>query len=405
MIQKFIHSFLKRRHFWRHATFSEIAELYASRMLRMLAIHMTAAFTSIYLYQSGYGVLFIALFWAAFYFFKVLLALPAAAFVARFGSKHSTLVSNILFIPSMVALALLPTYGVWMLAVMIVFQGASAMMYQIAYSVGFSKVKSVDHAGKEIAYMNIIEKITTGLSPLVGGILAFIFGPEVVIILAAVLFTIAAIPLMKTGEPVQSHQKLSFNGLPWYLVTRNLASQTAIGFDVFTSGTVWTLFTAITIIGIASNNEVYAANGILLSVVLLSALGASYAYGRLIDRRRGLELLQISAIANSITHFLRPFIGTPVAIAGLNIANEAATTGYAMSYTRGNFDNADLSGHRITYLGVIEGVANIGAALGGLLLALLVVTFGEVRAMEYFFYIAAAVVLLIATARFPLYRK
>ena len=305
----------------------------------------------------------------------------------------------------MIALALLPTYGVWMLVIMIAFQGASSMIYQVAYSVGFSKVKSVDHAGKEIAYMNIIEKITTGLSPLIGGIMAFLFGPEVVILLAALLFTVAAIPLMRSGEPVQSHQKLSFSGMPWRLITRNIASQTAIGFDVFTSGTVWTLFTAITIIGIASNNEVYAANGILLSVVLLSALGASYAYGRLIDRRRGLELLQISAIANSLTHFLRPFIGTPVAIAGLNIANEAATTGYAMSYTRGNFDNADLSGHRITYLGIIEGIANIGAALGGLLLAVLVILFGEVRAMEYFFYIAAAVVLLIATARFPLYRK
>jgi hypothetical protein len=92
-------------------------------------------------------------------------------------------------------------------------------------------------------------------------------------------------------------------------------------------------------------------------------------------------------------------------VLGLNIANEAATAGYSMAYTRGNFDNADLSGRRTVYISVMEGIANMGAALAASVLALLVIVFQEVRAMEYFFFVAAAFVLLIATARFPLYRK
>ena len=405
MVQNIIHKLLLRRHFWRHATFSEIAELYTSRMLRMLAVHMTAAFTSIFLYQSGYNVLFIACFWGSFYLFKSIVSLPAAAVVARVGPKHSILISNFLFIPAMVALALLPHFGIWVLSIVVIFQGVSAMLYQIGYSVDFSKVKSVEHAGKEIAYMNIIEKVTTGLSPLIGGLLAFVFGPEVVIVIAAILFMFAALPLLKTAEPTRPKQKLNFKGLPKNLILPNIGSYMAIGFDVFTSGTVWTMFTAITIIGISSSNEVYATNGILLSVVMLSALAASYAYGKLIDHRRGLELLQLSVIANSLTHLMRPFIGTPITIAGLNVANEAATTGYMMSFTRGNFDNADLSGHRITYVGIVEGLANLGAFAGTMVLVLLVMWVGDIRAMTYFFFVAAVVVLLIATARFPLYRK
>jgi predicted MFS family arabinose efflux permease len=139
--------------------------------------------------------------------------------------------------------------------------------------------------------------------------------------------------------------------------------------------------------------------------VLLAALGASYAYGRLIDRRRGKDLLQLATIGNALTHFARPLIGSPIAIAALNVANEAATTGYVMAYTRGTFDNADLSGRRVTYIGINEGLANLGAALAAAILAVLVLFVSEARAMEYFFYIAAGVVLLIATARFPLYRK
>ncbi|MFY9228126.1 MAG: MFS transporter [Candidatus Microsaccharimonas sp.] len=405
MIQKIIQNILKRRHFWRVATFSEIAELYASRMLRMLALNMTTAFTSIYLYQTGFDVFFIAILWAIFFAYKFFIAIPMAAIIARIGPKHAILVSNFLFIPAMIALAVVPYFGVMALAVMVVFQGASAMLYQIAYAIDFSKVKSVDHAGKEIAYMNIVEKVTTGLSPLIGGIIAYLLGPQSIMVIGAILFAVSAMPLFKTGEVELPNQKLSFSGFPWKLVTRNIAAQMSIGVDVFTSGTVWTLFYAITILGVSSSNQIYIENGILLSVVLLAALSASYMYGRLIDRRRGGELLRFAAIANAITHFMRPFIGSPVAVAGLNVANEAATAGYSMTVTRGNFDNADLSGHRTTYIALVEAVSNLGACFGALLLALVVFMFSDARGMEYFFYIAAGIVLLIATARFPLYRK
>lgn len=405
MLRTFFHTIIIRRHFWRHASFSEIAELYASRMLRMLAMNIAASFMSIFLYQQGYSVPFIALFWSLLYLFKVFIALPCAAIAARFGPKHGILISNLLFIPSMVAFALVPEYGAWLLAFVIIFQGMSAALYSISYGIDFSKIKSSEHAGKEIAYMNIVEKVTTGLSPLIGGLIAYFAGPQVVLVIAAMLFSLAAMPLLRSGEQVMQHQKLVFKGFPWHLVRPNIASQIAIGFDVFTSGTVWTLFTAIFIIGINATNEVYAANGALMSVVLFAALMASYAYGRLIDRNRGRELLRFASFGNALTHFLRPFVGSPIGVAGLNIVNEGATTGYTMSYTRGIFDNADLSGQRTTYLGIIEVLSNLGACIGGFLLAIMATLFGDIFALHNFFFVAAAIVLLVATARFPLYRK
>lgn len=405
MLQKIIHRILIRRHFWRNASFSEISELYASRMLRMLALNIAASFMSIFLYQHGYSLSFIAMFWGIFFLFKAIAALPLAAVSARLGAKHAILLSNIMFIPSLIAFALVPEYGPWLLVIVVLFQGSSSTLYSISYSTDFSKVKSVEHAGKEIAYMNIVEKVTTGLSPLIGGLLAFAFGPQVVLVIAAFLFTLAAAPLLRTSEQERPHQKLHFKGFPWHLVRPNLAAQFALGFDVFTSGTVWTLFTAVFIIGVAATNEVYALNGLLLSVVLFAALGASYAYGRLIDRKKGKELLRFAAMGNSLTHLMRGFTGTAIGVAGLNIANEAATTGYTMAYTRGIFDNADLSGERTTYLGIVEIQSNFGAAVGGFLLFFLTSAIDGKVALQTFFFIAAAVVLLITTARFPLYRK
>jgi len=169
MIQQLIHRLLLGRHFWRYATFSEVAELYASRMLRMLAINMSASFVSVYLYQNGYPIHFIALYWVGFFLFKVLAALPAAKYAAAFGPKHGILLSNILYIPSMLIFAFVPEWGVPAIIIAGALQGLSATLYDLCYLIDFSKVKSIDHAGKEIAYMNIVEKIATGLSPLIGG--------------------------------------------------------------------------------------------------------------------------------------------------------------------------------------------------------------------------------------------
>jgi len=405
MIQRILHRLLLRRHFWRHATFSEIAELYASRMLRLLALSLASALVSIYLYQTGYSIQFIAFFWAIFYGFAALVALPMAALTAWIGPKHGILWANIFFIPSMISFALLPVFGAWLLAVVVLFQATSSVLYVISYTTDFSKIKSIDHAGKELGYMNMIEKVTLGVSPLVGGIIAFLLGPQIVLVLAAFIFLIAAVPLMKTAEPTERYQKLKFSGFPWHLIRKTAAAKFAFGFDVFTSGNAWMLFVAITIIGVQATNEVYAINGILLSVVVFAALGASYVYGRLIDRRRGWELLQVAVVVNALTHLTRPFIGTTVAVAGLNAINEVATSGYAMSYHRGIFDNADLSGRRVLYIGIGQVISCLGAAVAALALGLLTMIFEEGRSLQLLFVLTAGVVLLILTARFPLYHK
>jgi predicted MFS family arabinose efflux permease len=405
MINRLIHRFLLRRHFWRYATFSEVAELYTSRMLRMAATNIASALMSVFLYQNGYSILFIAGYWALYFGLKIFMALPAACYVAHFGPKHTILLANLLYIPAMLVFSFVPQWGIPAIIATGLLQGASATLYNLGHLIDFSKVKSVDHAGKEIAYMNIVEKIATSLSPLIGGLLAFAAGPQVTLWAAAALFALASLPLLTTAEPTKLGQRLIFRGFPWRMAWRSLVASTAHGYDVLASGTAWTLFVAVIILGVAQDNVIYGQLGALLSVVLLAALFASYAYGKLIDRRKGGELLRLSVIANSLVHVTRPFITTPVGVAMANVANEAATTGYVMAFTRGVFDTADLSGHRITYLGCVELVMNLGATLAGVAFFTSVLLLGDEQGMQLFFFIAAAFGLLIAAAKFQLYRK
>ncbi len=404
MIRQLIHRLLLRRHFWRYATFSEVSELYTSRMLRMLAINISAAFMAVFLYQNGYSILFIAGYWVFYFVAKALMTFPAAKYAARFGPKHGILLSNLLYIPSLVVFTFMPDWGLPAIIITGLLQATSVSLYGLCHMVDFSKVKSVDHAGKEIAFMTIFEKIATGLSPLIGGMIAFMAGPRATLWAAAILFTVASVPLFKTAEPTKTGQKLVFRGFPWRLVWRSYVAEIGIGFDVLASGGVWMLMVAIFILG-ADGNQVYAEMGALLSVVLLAALVASYVYGKIIDRRRGGELLMTSVVVNSLVHLSRPFVTTPIIAAGVNLTNEAATTGYAMSFTRGMFDTADISGHRIVYLAGMELMLNIGAALSSLLLIGFIQIFGTSPGMGHYFFAIAIITLLIATPKFPLYRK
>lgn len=405
MIHTIITALLKRRHFWRHANFSEVAELYASRALRMLALNMITVFVAAYLYQNGYSVLYIALYFSAMFAFKTLIAVPCGHFIARYGPKHGTLASNLLYIPALIIFIYLPDIGLPALVAFGIMQATSATMYDLCYLIDFSKVKHADHAGKEIGYMNIVEKIATGLSPLLGGFAAYIFGPQATILVAAVLFAVAAIPLLFTGEPVKTHQKLSFKNFPYKKVFPNMRAELALGFDTGTAGSMWSLYVVVFVLGITSD-AVYAQLGALSSITLIAALLVSHVFGKVIDKNRGKELLRYSVIFNALTHLSRIFVQTPSGVAAANIAKEAGVTGYSMPFLRGMFDAADrLPGYRIAYMTLIEIMINFGAMLATLVLAAGVYLWGEKTGFHALFAVGAVVILLIGSHRFPLYRR
>jgi len=405
MFQALIHRFLLRRHFWRYANFDEVAELYASRVMRSLALFMINMFVPLYLYKEGYSLLFIVLYFAISFAFRASIVYFAARFVAKFGPKHGILAGNLFYIPALLIFPLVPEWGILAIVIFGIFQSLSMVTFDLSYMVDFSKVKHVDHAGKEIGYMQILERVTAGLSPLIGGTVAFLISPEATMWLSAVLFAFASVPLFSSKEQVRLNQHLDFKKFPWKDTLRTIRAETAIGFDIVASNFVWVLFIAVVVFA-SSGKDIYLIIGAFASVTIVTSLFSAYAFGRVIDWRHGGDLLKVASVGNALTHAFRAFVTTPAGIVAANVGNEVATTGYSMAYIRGIFDTADrASGHRIVYLMFVSIAMNIGALIATLVLAvLLVVSASTHAAFQLFFIIAAAYVLLAMTARFRLYR-
>lgn len=404
MFQRLFHYFVGRRHFWRHASFGEVAELYISRMLRIVGINVAAGFASIYLYQLGYSLLTLTSLWIAYFIMKAVIAYVAARYVAFFGPKHGILLSNFIYIPAMVALSFAEQLGGVAIAVWLISLAISTTMYQISYTVDFSKVKSLNHAGKELGFMNIFERLAAALSPVVGGIIALFFGPQTIMWVGALVFLLSAMPLFFTGEQTHTRRKLSFAGFPFRANMWNFVSRSGVGFDLATTTFVWSMFIVVTIFP-GFGDEIYVTLGALSAVTVMAAIITSYVYGRIIDRRRGGQLLRVSVLVNALVHASRPFVTTPPLAVVTNVANEIGSAGYGLPQMRGMFDAADNSGHRVVYMLFAELFADLGGLLAVSVLHLMVWRFGEANALHDFFFVAAIAVLAIGFARYRIYTK
>ena len=395
MIQKLIKRALHHRHYWRRMKFDELSELYASRVIRVMALTMVSVFVAIFLYQNGYSLTAISLFFAFYCALRAAFAFPSAHIVARVGPKHATLISNIASVPALLGLATLETQGFAAILCYVIFQCFSVSLYTIAYHTEFSKVKHRSHSGKEIGYMFALERIAMAVSPLLGGFIAFVVSPVATIIAAAILYALAAAPLFYTGEPIRIHQKISFKYIPWARVYRSLISEAAGGWDFTATGIVWSLFVAIAIFGTGSD-VVYAQIGAVSSLAIIASVLTARMYGKIVDRHRGGELLRFGVAITSLMHVVRPFISTPSGVALANLTTEAGKSAYYMPFLKGVFDLADnLPGHRIVYMALIEISFSIGGALALLTLAYITLWLPNIASMQLFYFVSGLVSLLL----------
>ena len=398
MLRRIIYRLLRRRHYWRLVSFSEMAELYTSRLMTIFAANLVNLFAAVYLYKLGYSVAFIVLFYAATFLLKAPTAYFAAKYAAYFGPKHGILLAHIIRIPSLIAFVFVPVYGLAALIVFGVLQQVSIAIYDLCYMVDFSKVKHTLHAGKEIGMMQIVEKVARVVSPVVGGVIASLYSPQVTIVLASIMFLLAAVPLFKTVEPTMTRVKLRIVGFPWRLALPSLIGQSAVGFDLITSGLAWTLFVTVVVLS-GLGNAVYATLGGLASLGVLVSMLAAWVFGRIVDKHQGSRLLTAGVVVNAILHMFRPFVTSVAGIMGVNIVNETATSAYVLPFMRHVFDVADSSGFRIAYMMYMEVALNIGAALGCGIVYLCVESLGVQYGLTAAFMVAAAYELLLLISR------
>ena len=367
MLKRIVHRLLRRRHFWREAGFDELSELYTSMMLRSLALSLAGIFVPIYLLQLGYGLSGVLLFYACMFTARIGWDFVAGRIVARIGPKHSIIIAYGLQIIALLLLILLEHVTLPLPFISLVL-GAANSIFFVAFHTDFSKVKHNEHGGKEVSFMNIMERAGATLGPLAGGVVAAVFGAQYTFFIAVLLFIAGLIPLFLTGEPVRTHQQLDYTDLPVHDLKRDFISYGALGVENSICIMIWPVFMTLFIFG----GSPYATVGLIISIAVFISIVAARAVGKLIDNYKGRTLLRYGALGNAVLHLVRPWAGSFAGALAVNITNEIVTVAYRIPYTKGMYDSADqLPGHRIVYIVAMEAMGNVAKATAWGLLYLL----------------------------------
>ncbi len=396
MINKLIKRLFEPRHFWRKVGFDELSELYTAQFLRSLAVHLIGLFTPLYLYELGYPLTEILLYQVGWFMIRPAFDLISAHIVARIGPKHTMLLSAFIHVIYLSLLLTLSTLD-WHVLLIAPVGSLAYSLHILAVQVDFSKIKHVEHGGKELSYMVIVERVGAILGPLAGGLIASLYDPRYTIGLAMLILLASTLPLFFTPEPVETNQKIKFKGMDWRSHKRDFLSVIPLTIENAVSIIVWPLYIGVFILG----DNTFAKLGLIIALSTLSSIIFSKTLGNLIDDRKGRSLLRAGAVASSLVHLARPFVNNVVGATAVNIAHEPATAAHRIPYMKGLFDAADsLPGYRIAYITTTCIIDNIARLIFFLLLWAGMYIFEPREVLVATFFVAAVAALATMVEKF-----
>lgn len=282
------------RNIHRHHQFfcqKEMNEIYLSVFLMNLAESMISIFVPIYLYYLHYSVAQILFFFFLSSLGSVILALPAAKMVAKFGAKHSILFSTPFLIIYYLGLYLLEATP-WLFYLLPLFLTLRCLFYNFGFDLNFVDHLDRRRVGKALSALATFSIIGAILSPLVAGLIIAFSGFVAVFLIGSLLLIISVIPLLVTKD---IHPRINFttnNIINRFWQKKNasmILSFTGYAIESSIGRNVWPVFLII-IFGAAQQVGYVAAISAFATVVVIRLTG------KLADKFSPQKLLRLGTL-------------------------------------------------------------------------------------------------------------
>jgi len=401
MLKRLVHVIARRHHPWRNMEFDELAEIYASMSLRSFGLGVIGIFVPIYLYTSGVALQDIFLFFVAFFLGRVVLSFIAAFVVGRIGPKHSIAVATVITI---IFLFMLLSFGSirWPLSLMaLVFTAANGLFF-VAYNTDFSKIKDKNHAGKELGWVIVFEQLGHALGPVVGGLLAAIFAPEVTLAVAIAVLLGSLIPLFLTKEPVKVHQHVTFKGFKISKYKRDFVATAALGVQTNAIVAMWPLLMGVFIF----TEGTYAKLGFLIGLSMLVSVFSTRMFGRFIDSSKGGQLLRWGVIMNIVLFVSKSLVTSAGGAIAVSTLGQPIYLAYKMPLIKGVYDSADDSEkYRIVYIAYKEAFSGLAKAAFSIAIFAASYVFDPIAVLRASLAVVPLIGLLMLSEKFPALKR
>ncbi len=365
---------------------SAVRDLYVATTIQNFALAMVAVFEPVYLYQAGYRLGTICLFYAGVYLLYILLLPLGVKFSLRFGYEKGMVVGSLLWVALYVLLAL-SVANHWFLLAAVAVYAVQKMFYWPGFHADFAQYSVDEEQGRELGSISFLQMSAAIVGPAVGGIILATAGFTTLFTVVAMLLLVSNTPFLRRPERFEP-ETMRYGELWRQLCARvnrrwTLAS---LGYgEELVALVLWPIAMAI----VLSQNSV-ALGGLMAGTALVTAISAPIL-GKLSDQASPRRILRNSSLLYFASWIWRPLVANPLGILISDTLSRVAKNGIGVSYSQLLYRRARDDGRVMVRVMTFE----LGLAVGKALVALLLVAAFALGAQLWLgFAVAAAFTLL-----------
>jgi MFS family permease len=180
----------------------EIKELYLSSIILNFGLALIFIFEPIYLFNLGYSLQQIMLFWVIIYFLYVLVLPLGGKISEKFGYEHTIFLGTAFWILLYLSMYLIEQHRfLFYHAFDLCF---AKFTYWPAYHANFAKYSNDAERGREVGGLTILTSLTYVIGPAIGGLILQQWGFHILFIVVAAVLLLSNIPMLLTKEVFRS---------------------------------------------------------------------------------------------------------------------------------------------------------------------------------------------------------
>jgi len=288
-----------------HRLSPQVRALYWASTLQGLAMAMLLLFEPIYLWQQGFGIKGVLVFFLGVYIFYLFLMPLGAQFATRHGYEHSMVVSTVIQVTYYATLFLIEQSW-WFALPAAALYALQKTFYWPAYHADFVRYSDKNEEGRQVSSLTIISTLVYIVGPLLAGWLITVGSWWLLFAFGSTLMLLSAWPLLSVPEiftPREFSYPEAFKRLFAVESRKRLFSYFGFGEELIAL-VVWPIFIYTVIIG-------YVEIGALVAgATLITALVTLYI-GKITDDNKKVTTLRLSTIFYSLGWVARLFFMLP----------------------------------------------------------------------------------------------
>jgi MFS family permease len=268
----------------------DMNQLYWSVFIMTFGESLINIFVPIYLYQLGFKIPQILLFYFLVSSYFLIFSYVGARITAKIGEKHSILFSTPFLIIYYIGLIFINSFNI-LLYVLPLLLALRMILFNYGYHLNFINHSEKTKRGRELALFGIITLLATISAPYIGSIFASI-NFTILFITSSLLIIIGTMPLFFSED---KYEKIGFsiNSLLQKVKSKenrgNFISFSGYAIESIIGRTIWPIFLIIIL-------DTINKTGLIISISMLISLLAFHYVGKLTDKINKIKLLKIGTI-------------------------------------------------------------------------------------------------------------